>query len=51
MTERDWVVEHLKEITKYQKRLESTPEEMKAMVGHELEKWRQVVADGKIPKQ
>lgn len=29
----------------------STPEEMKAMVGQELEKWRQVVADAKIPKQ
>lgn len=29
----------------------STPEEMKAMVSHELEKWQQVVADAKIPKQ
>nr|WP_233205366.1 tripartite tricarboxylate transporter substrate binding protein [Acidovorax sp. 56] len=29
----------------------STPEEMKAMVGHEIEKWQQVVADAKIPKQ
>lgn len=29
----------------------STPEEMKAMVTHELEKWQQVVADAKIPKQ
>ncbi|BEU97844.1 tripartite tricarboxylate transporter substrate binding protein [Acidovorax sp. DW039] len=29
----------------------STPEEMKGMVTHELEKWQQVVADAKIPKQ
>ena len=29
----------------------STPEEMKAMVSHEIEKWQQVVADAKIPKQ
>lgn len=29
----------------------STPEEMKAMVSHEVEKWQQVVADAKIPKQ
>jgi len=29
----------------------STPEEMKAMVARELEKWTQVVADAKIPKQ
>ncbi|MEK4754817.1 hypothetical protein MKX72_20150 [Priestia sp. FSL R5-0597] len=29
MTERDWVVEHLKEITKYQKQLDRTPKEMK----------------------
>lgn len=29
MTERDWVAEHLEEIKKYQKRLESTPVEMK----------------------
>jgi tripartite-type tricarboxylate transporter receptor subunit TctC len=47
------------ELASVRKRLEdiggeargSTPEEMKAMVGHELEKWRQVVADAKIPKQ
>ena len=29
----------------------STPEEMKAMVASELQKWTQVVADAKIPKQ
>ena len=29
----------------------STPEEMKVMVSHEIEKWQQVVADAKIPKQ
>jgi tripartite-type tricarboxylate transporter receptor subunit TctC len=29
----------------------STPEEMKTMVSHEIEKWQQVVADAKIPKQ
>lgn len=29
----------------------STPEEMKALVARELEKWTQVVADAKIPKQ
>jgi tripartite-type tricarboxylate transporter receptor subunit TctC len=29
----------------------STPEEMKTMVGAELQKWTQVVADAKIPKQ
>ncbi len=29
----------------------STPEEMKAMVSAELQKWIQVVADAKIPKQ
>jgi len=29
----------------------STPEEMKAMVTRELEKWTQVVADAKIPRQ
>jgi tripartite-type tricarboxylate transporter receptor subunit TctC len=29
----------------------STPEEMKAMVGSELQKWTQVVAEAKIPKQ
>lgn len=29
----------------------STPEEMKAMVSAELQKWTQVVADAKIPKQ
>ena len=29
----------------------STPEEMKAMVGNELQKWTQVVAEAKIPKQ
>ena len=29
----------------------STPEEMKAMVTRELEKWTQVVADARIPKQ
>jgi tripartite-type tricarboxylate transporter receptor subunit TctC len=29
----------------------STPEEMKAMVTRELDKWVQVVADAKIPKQ
>lgn len=29
----------------------STPEEMKAMVTRELDKWSQVVADAKIPKQ
>ena len=28
-----------------------TPEEMKAMVTRELDKWVQVVADAKIPKQ
>ncbi|WEE75571.1 tripartite tricarboxylate transporter substrate binding protein [Comamonas testosteroni] len=47
------------ELASVRKRLEdiggeargSTPEEMKAMVSHELEKWRQVVADAKIPKQ
>ena len=29
----------------------STPDEMKAMVSAELQKWTQVVADAKIPKQ
>jgi len=29
----------------------STPEEMKTMVSAELQKWNQVVADAKIPKQ
>ena len=29
----------------------STPEEMRAMVSAELQKWNQVVADAKIPKQ
>ena len=29
----------------------STPEEMKALVARELEKWTQVVADAKIPRQ
>ncbi|RYF73429.1 MAG: tripartite tricarboxylate transporter substrate binding protein [Comamonadaceae bacterium] len=29
----------------------STPEEMKAMVTREIDKWTQVVADAKIPKQ
>ncbi len=29
----------------------STPEEMKAMVARELDKWTQVVADAKIPRQ
>jgi tripartite-type tricarboxylate transporter receptor subunit TctC len=29
----------------------STPEDMKAMVSSELQKWTQVVADAKIPKQ
>jgi tripartite-type tricarboxylate transporter receptor subunit TctC len=29
----------------------STPEEMKAMVGNELQKWTQVVAEARIPKQ
>lgn len=29
----------------------STPEEMRAMVGAETQKWTQVVADAKIPKQ
>ncbi|MEP6722819.1 MAG: tripartite tricarboxylate transporter substrate binding protein [Variovorax sp.] len=29
----------------------STPEEMKAMVARELDRWTQVVADSKIPKQ
>ncbi|MDM0041800.1 tripartite tricarboxylate transporter substrate binding protein [Variovorax sp. J22G21] len=29
----------------------STPEEMKAMVARELDRWTQVVADAKIPKQ
>ena len=29
----------------------SSPEEMKTMVSAELQKWTQVVADAKIPKQ
>jgi tripartite-type tricarboxylate transporter receptor subunit TctC len=29
----------------------STPEEMKAMVSSEVQRWTQVVAEAKIPKQ
>jgi hypothetical protein len=29
----------------------STPEEMKTMVSREVDKWTQVVADAKIPRQ